>query len=125
MIDALNHDVRESGSGIAHPQHPAAAAPAKPVGFEPVEPDLPDEQVRILQALAAAVNDANLDASDAGVPLGQLAVRAEVTPARLKFHAQALDDRGLAQLDYWPTGTWLRLQPAGSEWLMKRDLMPD
>jgi hypothetical protein len=93
----------------------AAAEPAAQPGV-----DLPEAQVRILQYLAARIN-----AGEEEVPMDEVAIGAQLKPASLVGHAQALHERDFAHKDYYSSGVVsLRLRPDGSDWLERHGLMP-
>lgn len=103
-------------TAAAHGVKYAAAAPAP----QPTR-DLPEPQVRILQYLAARTN-----AGEDEVPMEEVAVGAQLKPASLVGHAEALHERDFARKDYYMNGViCLRLRPDGADWLERHDLMPE
>jgi len=53
-----------------------------------------------------------------------LLLRANVTPARLKYHSGRLDDLGFVHIMHWSGGTDMSLLGDGAGWLDKHGLMP-
>jgi hypothetical protein len=98
---------------LLRPDRGIAAAQAPAVG-------LPQEQSGILQALAAAANDGMEEVSvgDAGKMTG-------LTATVFKYHAAELEDADYIYIGRDMTGTYCRITPKGSGWLIKNKLMPD
>jgi len=107
---------REAMAAMLSIKYAAVEPSSKP------EAGLPDVQVRILQFLAAQLNDGVGEE----LPMEVVAGGANIRPASLKGHAQALHDQRLAHIDYYSTGdVTLRLTAGGAEWLERHHLMPD
>jgi hypothetical protein len=82
---------------------------------------LPEEQVRILQALATAQNQ-----GQSCIGLSALAGEADVKPAAFTHHIDQLNDLGYVHIDYLMHGDHeVRLVADGSKWLLDNGAMPD
>lgn len=83
-------------------------------------PDLPPEQVRILQTLARA-HDRGIE----DVQLRQLADEAGIKPSAFTYHLDSLVELDYVYVGYYTRGEPdARLRPAGAEWLLKTNQMP-
>jgi hypothetical protein len=82
--------------------------------------ELPEEQVRILQALARYAN--------MGVPamrVDSVPLESRVKPAAFTHHKDVLERSKFVHMDYYSSGDHeMSLAPGGAEWLIKHNLMP-
>jgi hypothetical protein len=84
--------------------------------------DLPDEQVRILQALAAFGNQRG---QDEYLSTEEAAGMSELRPMVFKHHAERLEEKELLHVAYWSEGRHYKISGAGAGWLIERNLMPE
>ena len=111
-FDELTRELRAAAGGIEIAEEPAGESQAE---------GLPEEQVRILQALATAQNQ-----GQSNIRLSALADEADVKPAAFTHHIDRLNDLGYVHIDYLMHGEHeVRLVADGSKWLMDHDAMPD
>lgn len=105
-----------------------AAATLPEVGVAVAVPDegsgwrraLPPEQIAILRALAAAVNDGQEQ-----MHLTEAIGRSGLSAARFKNHADQLDDLGYLGFIYYSGGPSLFLDARGARWLEENGHMPE
>jgi len=108
----------------------AAAASVRGSADEPASvrpPDaqeLSDEEVKILQALAAHANRTS-SYNDEAVHIDLLPALSGVRPARLKFFLDRLKERDFVHVSYYSGGPDVRLLADGAGWLERKRLMPD
>jgi hypothetical protein len=114
-FDDFNAQLRAAAAATEH--EAPAAAPSRLVG-----PDLPEEQIHILRSLAAATDSGGL--GEEGIHIDALAANARVSPARLKYHLNELQERDYLHVRYYTGGPDVVLLPDGAGWLIKHDLMP-
>jgi hypothetical protein len=85
-------------------------------------PDLPEEQIKILQTLAETANENPGDEYIVGAHAPRLC---ELKPATFKYHSEQLHEAGLINIGYWGDGAHYRITGDGAGWLITHNLMPD
>jgi TIR domain len=95
---------------------------SKSIDEMPSADDLPDEQVMILQALAAFGNQSG---QDEYLSAEEAASMSELRPMVFKHHAGRLSEMELVQVGYWSEGRHYKITGQGAGWLIERNLMPE
>jgi hypothetical protein len=106
-------DMRKAANAIGVKTGPVVPAPVP-------GPELPQDQVRILQALAVVRNAGEEDVFDTVA-----ARHSGVAPAAFTYHANELVKLKFAFVSHYGEGAHYRIAPAGSGWLLAHGAMPE